>query len=527
MIHGKNSIGNKLSARGSDTFQTFDPLRNIANACLFHEATADEIEEAVALATRAFRPYSELTHNARAQFLEAIAAEMLSLGEPLLDMYCSETGLPKGRAMGERGRTISQLGAFATLVRMGNWVDATIDTADPAREPAPKPDIRKMMIPLGPVGVFGASNFPFAFSTAGGDTASALASGCPVIVKSHPMHAGTGEMVATAILQAAIKTGMPEGVFSNLNGKGIKAGELLVAHSGIQAVGFTGSTRGGLALGRIASGRKEPIPVFTEMGSVNPVILLPGALQKNGVHWAKAIAGSITLGAGQFCTNPGLLFAFEGDGLTEFMALLSEELLRLEPSSMLHPDIFETYEKNRQMAKAERQTTILAEYAPELKANNGRPTILSVSGTTFLKNSNLHKEVFGPFSLVVQCADQNELEAILTGIEGQLTGTIIAAEGEIEKYKHTVELLQGRVGRIIYNGVPTGVEVCGAMHHGGPFPATSDSRFTSVGLDAIKRWVRPLCFQDWPEALLPAELKNSNPLKLLRMVDNQLTDREL
>ncbi len=527
MIHGKNSIGKRTSAKGNTTYQTYNPILNEANKNLFYEATSGEIDEAVKLATKAFETYSKVPAGVKSQFLESIAEEILALGEPLLDMYCSESGLPKGRATGERGRTVAQLRAFAAQVRLGNWVEAIIDTADPTREPSPKPDIRKMMVPHGPVAVFGASNFPFAFSTAGGDTASALAAGCPVIVKGHPMHSGTGEMVSSAILRAADHTGMPEGVFSNLNGKGTNVGELLVQHPGIKAVGFTGSTKGGLALGKIAAARKEPITVFAEMGSVNPVVLLPEALKKSGREWARSIAGSITLGAGQFCTNPGLLFGLKGPSLSDFSEMLTDELNRLDPSSMLHPDIHSAYETNRQSAKGQKETTIVVEYAPEIRANEGRPTILSVSGADFLSNPQLHKEVFGPFSLVVECKDKKELEAILSGVEGQLTGTIIASDHEIENYTSTVDTLLGRVGRIIYNGVPTGVEVCAAMHHGGPYPATSDSRFTSVGLDAIKRWVRPMCYQDWPDFLLPPELKNANPLRILRRVNNQHTDQPL
>ena len=319
MITGKNYIGNTLSSLGSTTFSTFDPKLNIDNDWTFHEASDAEIVSAVRLAKSAFPVFRDITGKDRAIFLNAIADEIEALGDELIEVYCKETGLPEGRAKGERGRTMGQLRAFASLIEEGSWVQATIDTALPDRSPMPKSDIRKMMVPLGSVAVFGASNFPLAYSTAGGDTASALASGCPVIVKSHPMHAGTGELVASAIIKAAIKTNMPDGVFSNLNSSGIEVGEKLVKHPDIKAVGFTGSIKGGRALFNMAAQREEPIPVFAEMGSVNPVIFLPRALELKAENWAKTYAGSITLGAGQFCTNPGLLFAINGTGLTTFI----------------------------------------------------------------------------------------------------------------------------------------------------------------------------------------------------------------
>lgn len=523
MIHGKNYIGKTLSARGDKTYQTFNPLLNIPNEPLFYEATNAEIEEAVTLATEAFHSYGKLSGARKAIFLDTIADEILALDDTLISTYCSETGLPEGRAKGERGRTIGQLRSFAKLVREGSWVEATIDTPDPQREPLPKPDIRKMLVPLGPVVVFGASNFPFAFSTAGGDTASALAAGCPVIVKSHPMHAGTGELVASAIISAAQKTKMPDGVFSNLNSSGIDVGTRLVEHHGVKAVGFTGSIRGGRALFDLGSKREEPIPVFAEMGSINPVVLLPGALTSKGREWAATYAESITLATGQFCTNPGLLLGIKGEPLDNFIAELSDEIVKKEPTSMLHPNILGAYEKNRLKVMAEEGTTVAANYHEEVQPNFARQTVLSVAGNTFLKNPALHQEVFGPYSLVVQCADAGELEEVISRLEGQLTGTLVAEETEMSSYSGVISALQNRVGRMIFNGVPTGVEVCAAMHHGGPYPSSTDSRFTSVGIHAIKRWVRPVSFQDWPDRLLPDELKDENPLDIIRSVDQILT----
>lgn len=527
MIHGKNFIGNTLSASGTKTYQTFNPVLNQENESLFHEASIAEIEQAVSLSTKAFRSYRQLSGSRKAAFLDAIADEILDLGDELITTYSAETGLPEGRAKGERGRTIGQLRSFATLLREGSWVEATIDTADPDRTPIPKSDIRKMLVALGPIVVFGASNFPLAYSTAGGDTASALAAGCPVIVKSHPMHAGTGELVASAIIAAAKKTGMPDGVFSNLNSSGIAVGQHLVKHPNVKGVGFTGSIRGGRALYNMAAEREEPIPVFAEMGSINPVVILPQALKKNGAEWANTYAGSITLGSGQFCTNPGLLLGIEGEELDNFVRQLSGEIVRIAPTSMLHPNIIGAYEKNKAMATAQAGTTVAAEYEEEVPANFARQAVLTVSGKTFLDNNSLHQEVFGPFSMVVQAKNLAELEEIIAGLEGQLTGTIVAETDELSTNEKLVAALQDRVGRLIYNGVPTGVEVCPSMHHGGPYPSSTDSRFTAVGIHAIKRWVRPVSFQDWPNTLLPDALKNENPLRISRLVNQQPTKEEI
>jgi len=435
--------------------------------------------------------------------------------------------LPEGRAKGERGRTVGQLRSFADLISEGSWVEATIDTAIPDRQPFPKSDIRKMMVPLGPVVVFGASNFPLAYSTAGGDTAAALASGCPVIVKSHPMHAGTGELVSSAIIKAAQKIGMPNGVFSNLNSSGIEVGVQLVEHSGVKAVGFTGSIRGGRALFDIASKRPEPIPVFAEMGSINPVVILPNALQNRAEQLAITYAKSITLGTGQFCTNPGLLLGVKGTELTHFISSLSEEIIKMEPSCMLHPNIIGAYEQNKNKAISQNGLTITADYNSDVQTNFARQTITTVEGKTFLENPTLHQEVFGPFSMVVQCENANEMETIISKLEGQLTGTVISDDSEISNYSGVVSALQNRVGRIIFNGVPTGVEVCPSMLHGGPYPASTDSRFSAVGIHSIKRWVRPFSYQDWPNDLLPDALKNENPLQISRLVNNEQTTNKI
>ncbi len=527
MITGKNYIGNSISAKGSITFKTFNPLLNAENDPIFYEASNNELEDAITIASNAFKIYRKTSGKQKALFLNTIADEILALDDLLIKTYCSETGLPEGRAKGERGRTIGQLRNFASLVHKGSWVEASIDSADPERTPAPKPDLRKMLIPLGPIVVFGASNFPLAYSTAGGDTAAALAAGCPVIVKSHPMHAGTGELVASAIIKAAEKTGMPNGIFSNLNSSGIQVGLDLVQHSKIKAVGFTGSIKAGRALFDLAAQREEPIPVFAEMGSVNPVIILPEALQRNGKSLSKTYAASITLGTGQFCTNPGLILGVKSEELSAFIQDLGKEILQIHPSVMLHPNIIGAYEANKAEAISQPNLEVVTQYNGEVQPNFAKQMITTVEGKAFLKNTRLYQEVFGPFSMVIQCENIHQLEEIISSLEGQLTGTIIAETNEIEIHSKIIATLQNRVGRIIYNGVPTGVEVSPSMVHGGPYPSSTDSRFTAVGINSIKRWVRPFSFQDWPNHLLPDELKNENPLQILRTVNGSQSSESI
>ena len=406
-------------------------------------------------------------------------------------------------------------------------LEDTIDTAIPDLASLPKLDLRKMLVSLGLVFVFGSSNFPFAFSTAGGDTASALAAGCPVIVKSHSMHIATGEMVASAVIKAAKKHQMPEGVFSNLIGSGTTLGTSLVKHPLVKAVGFTGSINGGRALFDLASQRPEPIPVFAEMGSINPVVILPEALEKNSKKWAAIYAGSITLGTGQFCTNPGLLLGIKDKNLDQFSKELAEEIEKIAPSCMLHPSIKADFNNGREKIRSQNGVTTVAEYKEETAPNYAQQTVLSVDGKTFLENTVLSHEVFGPFSIIVQCENLEELTTIINKLDGQLTGTIIAQSVEISNYDTVISALQNRVGRLIFNGVPTGVEVCASMLHGGPYPASSDSRFTAVGIHAVKRWVRPFSYQNWPDELLPAALQNSNPLNINRTVNDVITNKPI
>ncbi len=507
MITGKNYIGNQLKASGTTTHKTINPKLNIQNPTSFYQATLEEVNEAVELADSAFKVYRKVSGEKRAEFINAIADEILALDTELTDMYVLESGLPEGRAQGERGRTVGQLRAFADLILKDEWRNVTIDEAIPDRQPLPKSDLRKTSIPLGPVVVFAASNFPLAFSTAGGDTASALASGCPVIVKSHAMHSGTGELVASAIIKAAEKTGMPNGVFSNITGSGRVVGSALVKHPKVKAVGFTGSIAGGRALYNLGSQRDEPIPVFAEMGSINPVVVMPNVIENKSSETATTYAGSITMGTGQFCTNPGLLLTLAGDKTDVFIKDLAEKTVAIAPQCMLHPNIKDGFISNGEVVTSQPGVQIVGKIKENVKENFAASTICAVSGADFLANPKMHTEVFGPFSLVVKAKDQSELIEVIDSLEGQLTGTILAEKEDFPGLPAVTDALQAKVGRIIFNGVPTGVEVCESMTHGGPYPASSDSRFTAVGLGAIKRWIRPFSFQDWPTELLPNELR--------------------
>lgn len=510
-----------MSANGKRVFQTFNPVLNSENPTLFVEASEEEINRSVDLADSAFNELSSISFLKKADFLDEIANQIELLGDELLHCFVSESGLTIDRARVERTRTVNQLRSFAQLVRENNWVEASIDTADNNRVP-PKPDLRKMLVGIGPVVVFGASNFPLAYSTAGGDTASAFAAGCPVIVKSHPLHAGTGEMVAGAIVSAVQKIGMPKGIFSNLNAIGYEVGKQLVLHPKIKAVGFTGSISGGRALFDLANSRPEPIPVFAEMGSVNPVIILPEILKENSNHWSSIYADSITSGNGQFCTNPGLLFLIKSRESELFLNELKDKILLKAPSAMLHSSILENFERNKKKALTVSHLELI-EKPGKIPPNYSRQTILTVKGAVFIENSVLHEEVFGPFTLVVICEDLNELEIAISELKGQLTGSIISFVENINQYRSLISTLQRKVGRLIFNGVPTGVEVCPSMHHGGPYPASTDSRFTAVGIDSIRRFARPVVYQNFPEGLLPEVLKNENSSNSFRRIEGELT----
>lgn len=488
---------------------------------MFNDATPEEIDSTLQQAWKAFHVYRKCSLKQRADFMRAIAKEIEVIGDELLKVAGEETHLPEARLRNERTRTIYQLTSYADACEKGEWLEARIDKAIPDRNP-PRTDLRKMLIPLGPVVVFGAANFPFAYSTAGGDTATALAAGCPVIVKAHPAHAGTSELVAQAILKAAVYTYMPAGVFSHIHGASFEVGKALIEHRYTKAVGFTGSLAGGKQLFDWANQRKEPIPVFAEMSSINPVFLLPGKMRTEAAATAKMYAGSITLGVGQFCTNPGLLIGIDNDDLRTFIDTLSEEIKPIVPADMLNPGIFKNYVEKRAnvLAQEDVETVVVAEASPQL--NQGAATIASVSGMAFIINPLLHQEVFGPYSLIIRCKDMAEMLEVSKHIEGQLTATLMATEEDVFNNDELVEAVKNICGRFILNSVPTGVEVCLSMHHGGPFPATTDSRYTSVGADAIKRFARPVCFQNWSNDLLPDELKNENPLGIWRTVNNEL-----
>ncbi len=485
------------------------------------DATLQEVNTALHEAQVAFLSYKNLSGKKKAEFLNAIADEIETLGQELVSTAMRETNLPEARIIGERGRTTGHCRMFAKLVEEGSWVDARVDTAQPDRQPLPKVDIRKMSVPVGPVVVFGAANFPLAYSTAGGDTASALAAGCPVIVKAHPAHSDTSDLVAKAIQKAMKKTGMPNNVFQHLHGKGFEVGQALVKHPHTKAVGFTGSLVGGKALFDLANQRPEPIPVFAEMSSINPVILLPESLAKDCDKTATLLASSITQGVGQFCTNPGLIIAVEGEGLKNLIAKLTEEIKKALPGTMLHQGIADNYHKRIAQTLTQQGIKIEGEASEKGDTSQGQPLVASVPAPEFLKNHLLAEEVFGPFSLIVKCKDLAELHSVINNGKGQLTSSVIGRDEEVTKHKNLLNILIEKAGRLIINGVPTGVEVCPSMNHGGPYPATTDSRFTAVGTDAIKRFVRPVTFQNFPDSLLPDELKESNPLKIWRYRDGE------
>jgi len=490
---------------------------------MFKDATIVEIEAAMQAAWDAFHVYRKISLHQRAEFMRNIAREIEAIGDELLKVTGEETHLPEARLRGERARTMFQLTSYAEACERGDWLEARIDTAIPDKAP-PKPDIRKMLVPLGPVVVFGAANFPFAYSTAGGDTACAFAAGCPVIVKAHPAHARTSELVAGAIHKAARSSGLPAAVFTHLHGASFEVGKALVEHPHTRAVGFTGSYSGGKQLFDWANQRKQPIPVFAEMSSINPVFLLPGKMKDAAAETAKAYAGSITLGVGQFCTNPGLIIGIDNNDLNVFIETLSGEITKTQPATMLNTGIFKNYVERRANAIAQTQVETVAVSDTDPQMDQGTPTVATVPAAVFMQNAILHQEVFGPYSLVVKCHDELEMLAVARHLEGQLTATLMATEQDILDHDALVEEVKNICGRFILNGVPTGVEVCLSMQHGGPFPATTDSRFTSVGADGIKRFARPVAFQNWPDSLLPAELKNGNPLQISRIVDNRRSE---
>ena len=493
---------------------------------MYKEASNAEINAVMERSLNAFQQYRNISSDDKAVFLETIATEIEALGDALIEQASAETNLPTARLLGERGRTTYQLRMYAAMLREGSWVEASIDTAIPDKTP-PKPDIRKQLIALGPVVVFGASNFPFAYSTAGGDTASALAAGCSVVVKAHPAHASTSQMVCEAIQTAIAKTKMPQYIFQHVHGTSFGIGEALVKHDTTAAVGFTGSFLGGKALYDHAAARKNPIPVFSEMGSINPVLLLPDSLNINAASLAKQLAASITLGMGQFCTNPGLLLAVESEGLSTFVRTLSDEIEKVAPAKMLNENIHKAYYIKRDEALAQKGVALTKKSMTRLDDLLALPMISFVKGEDFLNNSVLHEEVFGPYSLLVGCDSMDELIAVWKSVSGQLTTSLMGTDKDFKDHPSLLQIAESIAGRIVFNNVPTGVEVCPSMVHGGPFPASTDSRFTAVGINAVKRWVRPVCYQNCPQQLLPDALKNENPKRIMRLVNNEMTKSDV
>lgn len=511
------------SAPTSDSFQGINPATGESLPGLFQEATPAEVAQACERAAEAFTIYRKKSGAEKALFLEQIATEIEALGDELLNRAQAESGLPLGRLTGERGRTTGQLRLFAAYLRDGSWVNARIDTALPDRQPLPRPDLRQMLRPLGPVGVFGASNFPLAFSVAGGDTASALAAGCPVVVKAHPAHPGTSQLVGEAISRAIAACGLPGGTFSLVHGRTVAVGMAIVEHPAIKAIGFTGSWRGGKAIFDAANRRPEPIPVYAEMGSTNPVFFLPQLLKEKGTAMAQNYVGSVTLGVGQFCTNPGLAIVQQSAEASAFVQAAGEHIAGSQPATMLTQGIRQAFQTGLGKLSSAEGVRVVAQASAGESFANGTPTLLSTSAEALLANPAIAEEVFGPSSVVVEASTREQLLAVAAGLEGHLTATVYGTDAELLEYADLLEILEQKVGRLLINGFPTGVEVSHAMQHGGPYPATTDSRSTSVGTNAILRFARPVCYQNFPDALLPDELKASNPLKIWRLVDGQMT----
>jgi NADP-dependent aldehyde dehydrogenase len=505
-ITGDMLIGAQAVRGAQSTLQAINPSTGEVLGPDFHGGGQADVERACALAEAAFDTYRNTSSEQRAAFLEAIAAGIEALGDTLIERAHQESGLPIARLQGERGRTAGQLRLFATVLREGRWQGATFDAALPERTP-PRPDLRMQRIAIGPVAVFGASNFPLAFSVAGGDTASALAAGCPVVVKAHSAHLGTSELVGRVIQKAVQDAGLPEGVFSLLVGAGNVVGTALVSHPAIQAVGFTGSRSGGMALMQAANARPQPIPVYAEMSSINPVFLLPAALQARGAEIGRQLVDSLVLGVGQFCTNPGLVIGIEGPALDQFRAAALDALGGKPAATMLTPGIHAAYEKGVAQLSSLDGLQRIGDGVAATGANQARPVMFETTAAQFLADHRMQAEVFGPSTVLVVCRDLEEVLALANQLEGQLTATMQLDDADHEAARRLLPVLERKAGRVLCNGYPTGVEVAYAMVHGGPFPATSDVRSTSVGATAIDRFLRPVCYQNLPQGLLPAALR--------------------
>ena len=523
-LQGQQLIAGSPTASSKATFRATNPATAQALAPEFHEATREEVDRACRAAEAAAPALRNASPQSKARLLRAMAGQIIALGDDLVTRAVDETGLARPRIEAERGRTCNQLRMFADLVEEGSWVDARIDRAQPDRQPIPKPDTRRMLIPIGPVVVFGASNFPLAFSVGGGDSASALAAGCPVVCKGHPAHPGTSELVARACDAAVRECGFAPGTFSLIQGSSVDVGVWLVTHPSIKAVGFTGSLKGGRALFDHAARRPEPIPVYAEMGSTNPVFVLPGALKERAQTIAHGFVGSVTLGVGQFCTKPGLLFVSD-DPAGHLLIEQAAALLEAAPAGvMLHKGIRDNFRSAAAKLGADRG--VIAKVAPkptEEAACTQRAMMFCTTAPDLLANPHLAEEVFGPSTLAVTTSSREEVLAAARALQGHLTATVHGTAQDLREWADLIDVLQTKVGRLILNGWPTGVEVTHAMQHGGPYPATTDPRVTSVGSAAILRWARPVCWQSFPNEALPPELQDDNPRKIWRRVEGQLT----
>ena len=520
---GGSLIGNGSSGLGGGSFKAYDPAKNTLLEPTFTSADLTDVDRAAELAAAAAPALARLSGAARGKFLRAIAANLEAKVDDLVARAMQETALPEPRLKGEVGRTAGQLRLYAEAAERGDWLDARIETANPDRKPLPKPDHRSMLRPLGPVVVFGSSNFPFAYSVAGGDTASAFAVGCPVIVKAHPAHPGTSELVGRLILHAVRDCGLPEGTFSLLFDDGFAVGQALVKHPVVKAAGFTGSVKGGRALTDLGAARPEPIPVYAEMGSVNPVFILPGAIAERAPALVEGLYASAMIGVGQFCTNPGLIVLQRSPAAEQFVKDLAARLVATLEGTMLTPGIRKAFVANT-TARAQQPGVKVIAQGNAVSLCNAAPVWFETGAREFLGNHALSEEIFGPSSLIVWCQDRAEMLQVAAHVEGTLTATLLAGAAEAKDQADLIEVLATKAGRLVLNGYPTGVEVSHAIVHGGPYPSTSDGgRTTSVGTRALGRWARPVCYQNFSDDLLPAELQNANPLKIHRLINGELS----
>ncbi len=524
-ITGQNLIANQPSTESADTFTATNPATGESLAPEFHESTAAEIDRAVAAAADAFDAFRKTTPEERALFLETIADEAIALGDAFLERTQAETGHPRPRCEAERGRAVGQARLFAEFLREGSWVDARIDSARPDQQPMPSRDVRSMMLPVGPIAVFGASNFPIAISVLGSDTISAFAAGCPVVIKAHPAHPGTCELAARAIYSAIEKCNLSPAIFSLVHGRGHEVGSGLVAHPKIAAAAFTGSLGGGRALFDVANSRPTPIPFYAEMGSVNPIFVLPGALAERGDQIAQGYVNSLTTGVGQFCTNPGLVFGLESEALSDFTRTAAATASEWQPATMLHAGIHHAFESGVEKLRGlpELQLVATSGTTPDPDKSEAACHVFETDTAGLHAHPELYDEIFGPVSTIVKCGSSSDLETFANQLEGSLTASIHGTEDDLAEHRGLIDILEKKIGRLIFNGYPVGLEVNHSIHHGGPYPASCHSYFTSIGTRCISRFVRPVCYQNWPDSQLPDELKDANPRKIWRMIDGERT----